>query len=537
MVVGGRTSRALLLALVSTIAPVGVAGCRTTKDDVERWANTTQGPRKLVAVLTHDKYPIELRVEAALTLIRMKPRGGRRVGIQGADDHPGLIDALAALPPPERSKIVNRLVPSLVTEITKPAVHSAPGQPAVLDPSFPYKDAAFALLTHDGGSLVPEDENRKKLREALAVWAISDFGPRMDESSQTYGMEQVLRELKADGVRQLPNLIEPQAKKIDRMADLVAELGDSETKQRASAKLVEVARNVASPKWKEEKAPAVEAANKASKLAPTKEQFQMQLDQYQEEEVLRVFAAMKRVGQKPVVDYLLEFVQDKNQAPKRRAAAIAALEGNMPKDDPKVVDILVKIAAAKEEDDSVRDVALRRLGDLPRKAVVTKLYSLFNNDMWQVRWIAAELVLKMSDTSQVDEFMRNLSRAEGMSISEPLIYGARLAEMKGPIKAEDLAARYSDKGNSVPVRLTALAYYYREGKKEDLGKVEQHAADKTKVPACKESAKECEWKCDYKGETKEITTVGEFVEYCVKPAMEKRSVSDKKDGEKKEEKK
>ena len=114
MVAGGRTSRALLLALVSTFALAGaVAGCRTTKEDVERWANTTQGPRKLVAVLTHEKYPIELRVEAALTLIRMKPRGGRRVGIQGTDDQPGLIDALASMPPPERGKIVNRARPEL----------------------------------------------------------------------------------------------------------------------------------------------------------------------------------------------------------------------------------------------------------------------------------------------------------------------------------------------------------------------------------------------------------------------------------------
>jgi hypothetical protein len=534
MVAGGRTSRALLLALVSSFALAGaVAGCRTTKEDVERWAHTTQGPRKLVAVLTHDKYPIELRVEAALTLIRMKPRGGRRVGIQGADEHPGLIDALASLAPPERSKIVNRLVPILATEMAKPAPKNAPGQPVIADTTFPYKDAAFALLTHDGGSLVPEEENRKKLRDALAQWVMGDFAARMDESSQTYGMEQVLRELKADGVRQLPNLIDPQAKKIDRMSDLVAELGDSETKQRASNKLVEVARYVASQKWKDEKAPAVEAANKASRLTPTKEQFAMQLDQYQEEEVLRIFAAMKRVGQKPVVDYLLEFAQDKNQAPKRRAAAIAALEGNLPKEDPKVVEILIKIASAKEEDDSVRDVALRRLGDLPRKTVVTKLYSLFTNDMWQVRWIAAELVLKMSDTSHVDEFMRNLSRAEGMSISEPLIYGARLAEMKGPIKPADLAARYASTGNSVPVRLTALAYYYRDAGKDQLSKVEPYANDRAKVPQCKEDAKECEWKCDYKEQTKDITTVGEFVEYCVKPAMEKRGGDGKKQEEKK----
>ena len=51
----------------------------------------------------------------------------------------------------------------------------------------------------------------------------------------------------------------------------------------------------------------------------------------------------------------------------------------------------------------------------------------------------------------------------------------------------------------MPVRLTALAYYYREGKKEDLAKVEPYSNDKSEVPECKEDAKECEWKCDVQG--------------------------------------
>jgi hypothetical protein len=539
MVARARGPQAALVALAFTLAAgAGTTGCRTSKEDVDRWANTTQGPRKLVAVVIHDKYPLELRVEAAMSLIRMKPRGGRRVGIQGIDDQPGLIDTLASMPPAERSKIVNRLVPQLEAEMVKPPPKVQAGQPAPPDPSFPYKDAAFALLTHDGGSLVPEEENRKRLRAALAAWAMADFPTRMDESSQMYGMEQVLRELKAEGVQKLPDLIDPHAKKIDRMADLIAELGDADAKLRASKKLVDVATYIASKQWVDEKSPAVDAANKASKLNPTPEQFKMQLDQYQEEELLRTFSSMKRVGQKPVVDFLLAFVQDKNQPPKRRAAALAALEGNLPKDDPAVVETLIKIAAGKEEDDSVRDVALRRIGDMPRsKVVVDKLYSLFTHDMWQVRWIAAELILKMSDTSEIDEFMRNLGRAQGLSISEPLIYGARLAEMKGPKKPQDIADRYAGQGNSVPARLTALSYYYRVGTKEQLSKVEGYANDKSKVPECSESAKECEWKCEYKKETKDVKTVGDFVEYCVKPAMEGRSEADKKAAEKKGDKK
>ena len=204
-----------------------------------------------------------------------------------------------------------------------------------------------------------------------------------------------------------------------------------------------------------------------------------------------------------------------------------------------MVEILIKIAAAKEEDDSVRDVALRRLGDLPRKPWSTKLYSLFTNDMWQVRWIAAELVLKMSDTSHVDEFMRNSSRAEGMSISEPLIYGARIAEMKGPVKPADLADQIRGPGQLgagsfdrarllLPRRRTRISSP-RSSRTQTIA---------TKVPECKEEREGMRMEVRLsRAETKDITTVGEFVEYCVKPAMEKRSGEGKKEGEKKEEKK
>jgi hypothetical protein len=104
---------------------------------------------------------------------------------------------------------------------------------------------------------------------------------------------------------------------------------------------------------------------------------------------------------------------------------------------------------------------------------------------------------------------------------------------QGPLSASSktaasLAAKYSSAGNSVPARLTALSYYYSSGTPAELARVEAFEKDNTATPKCKADAKECEWKCTVQGangadETKEIKTVGEFVEFCVTPAMQKRA--------------
>src|SRR5450432_1451909 len=229
-VVGATAGR--FVALITVAAALLGQGCRTSDDDVHRWANTAQGPRKLVAVLTHDKYPIDLRIEAAETLVSMKPRGGRRIGIQGTDEQEGLVDALGQMAPAARSTLISKLVPKLQAEMAKPPPVAQAGQPTPFDPSMPYKDAAFAILTHDDGALMPDEALKKSMRVSLAQWCSTNFSERMDDSSQLYGVEQMLRELKADGVRTIPDMMTPGAAKMDRMADLVAELGDSDTKLR-----------------------------------------------------------------------------------------------------------------------------------------------------------------------------------------------------------------------------------------------------------------------------------------------------------------
>jgi hypothetical protein len=510
----------LLGALAATSA-----GCRTDTGNIQAWGSKSQGPRKLVAVLTHEKYSTDLRIEAALMLISMKPRGGRRIGIQGTDEQPGLIDALAQMQPAARTAIVSRLVPKLEEEMLKPLPAAQAGQ-AVADPTIPYKDAAFALLTHEDGALLTDEALRKSMKTTLASWTATNFADRLDDTSQMFGMEQVLRELKADGVRSLPDLIMPGANKIDRVSQMISDFGDDATKAKASEKLVAVAKEVNSETWIKQKAPGVEAANKASKMSPTPDQFKAQLAQYQEEELLRIFTSMKKVGGKPVVSYLLAFAQDKSQPEKRRGAAMAGLQGNLDKKDTAQAAAVLAVAGASDTPDSVRDVALQRVGEMPRALVIEKLYDLFKDPNWKVRWVAAELVLKMSETPQLPEFFSKLSQADNMAITEPLKYGQLLSTMKGTPPAADVAEKYAGTGHSVQDRLTALGYYYTVGTIADLPKIAGYSSDHTATPKCKADAKDCDWKCDVQtdkgSETKEVTTLGEFVEHCVKPAMEKR---------------
>src|SRR5687767_4620747 len=180
---GPRSGSAFFAGAFLLALAVGTGACRTDKDNIQRWSSTVQGPKKLIAVLTHEKYAIDLRVEAALALVSMKPRNGRRVGIDGSDDHPGLMTALSQMPPVARTAIVARLVPALEAETRKPPPVVQGGQVAP-DTSVPYKYAAFALLTVDRGRLVADPALRQRLRVALAQWISVGFPQRYDDSSQ-----------------------------------------------------------------------------------------------------------------------------------------------------------------------------------------------------------------------------------------------------------------------------------------------------------------------------------------------------------------
>jgi hypothetical protein len=507
-------------AVVVWAATLGTAcatsGCRVNEDDVHRWESTAHGPDKLRAVLQHDKYDNALRVEAALSLIRMKPRAGRRIGIQI------MVDTLASVPPETRQAIVQALIPQIVAELKKPPPAAQAGQGPPPDGSFPYKDAAYAMLTQDR-TIIADEALKQTLKQALTDWAMADFEHRLDNRSQTFGMEQLLRYLGAPGVAGLPKLMTRDAKRLDQIASLIAELADPKTREAASQALVKIAQYVLSDEWKKVSTPDLEARNKASKLEPNAQQFQLQLAAWQDEELFRVFGAMKKVGGRPVVDFALEFGGKKDQSEKRRQAALAALEGRLDRNNPNDIKRIIAIASS-DAPDGVLDLAFRRIGEMPRDQVVEKLYDQFKTDKWKVRRAAAATILKMSTVKNIDEFMSKLPDGKdekGFAMSEALAYGDLMGDLKEG-KPFDVLKKYFEHGSGAQ-RASALSWYYKYGTVADVSAIQAYETEKTKAPQCE--AEDCKWACDVQKEgskeyeTKDVKTIGDFVKLCIEPKL------------------
>ncbi len=192
----GATMRRVAVAAAAVIS-LGIlassaTGCRVADNDVKRWETTQRGPYKLVAVVTHDKYSWELRTDAALSLVRMPPRGGVRQGIsflvdkykdEDGDTRDG---ALNQLPEEARRQIVDKMAPHLIKELEPPPPPRTPEGRLPADPTIPFKDATFAMLVHEP-PLVSNEKTRAELRAALTRWAATGFEDRIENGAQQFG--------------------------------------------------------------------------------------------------------------------------------------------------------------------------------------------------------------------------------------------------------------------------------------------------------------------------------------------------------------
>jgi hypothetical protein len=422
------------------------------------------------------------------------------------------------------------MVPELIKQIqAAPPVKPDKG-PAPVDNSIPYKDAAFSILQHDP-PLVSNDDTKAKLGAALIGWCTADFEPRLDNPSQQFGIEQIMRFLGSSSVKGLPALVNGKSNKVDRIVGLVADLGDEATKTAASAALVALGKSIDSKTWYDEQTKVVQASDDAQGVKVTKDQLAKQVTTYQDQELTKVFASMKRIKGKAVVEWLIQYAANAQNSGERRKVALAALEGAVDKNNAADVERIFSIAKDDATPDDVRDQAFNRLGELPKDQVVPRLYTLFNHKRWKIRWVAAQKVLGMITPRQIPDFMAHLPQtpASKMGQSEPLIYGPLLAKMESPPgepKARDQILPYLSSKELGP-KLTALGFFY-QGKKGDKNIVTAKEDDKEPVPKC-DAADECGWQCELpkpgtdpaKGETesKTITTVGEFAKDCIAPNM------------------
>jgi hypothetical protein len=515
------------VAVVALMAGLGgtVAGCAVSESDVRRWETTEGGPEKLYAIVTHDKYAWSLREDSALSLIHMRPRNGKRVGLEylvlGYDTPLGKVPgALSVLTDEARKHIVDDISPKLVDMMQQPPPAKPTDGSAVLpDPSIPYKDAAFGMLSHEP-PLVGET-TKVNLTAALTQWVQTDFEARVDNSSQQFGVEQIMRFLGAPSVKTLPATITEASTKNDKACQLIADIGDDDTKKRAGEALVVLAKLFDSQNWLDKQRQLVTEANARAHLTPTPQQVSDQLKQYQEETLEKVFINMKRIGGRPVVDFCLAYAKDKGKSEKMRTDALAAIENRMDKSVPTDFQTVFDIIRDPANPDAVRGVAMSRLGELPKDMIVAKLYTLFDDKKWQVRLDAAKLILKVVSTKDLPEFLRHLPANEKtkMGLSEPITYAAIIDAMdpKGGPKPRDVLNQYLG-STDLGAKLTAAGQYY-QAKKAEAGPVMGLQADTAKLPKC-DTADACGWECAVNKELKVPTNVGEFVKWCIVPSLQ-----------------
>lgn len=553
---GAKSTRGL--ALLFLIA--GSAACRVNKDDLSRWKKTVNGPDKLIAVLTHDKYEKDLRVEAAWSLIEMPRRGGQAIGIAR------LIEELDKLPVSERREILDGVWRRLRPKVEQPI--NVAGDGKFSDPAVLYKDATFALYVDDKLDLDPK--MRDEMTAALTEWTVGrkeeatekrlqSFEVRMENTAQAYGVEQILRKLGLPAAKQLPVLLTApsaiKSQRLDSIARIVVDVkpvatdkAANEAYERAreelSTNFAVILKNTLGDRFisavKSEIDDALKKAPNGKQVLDNPDNYKKYMNDVRNERLTNLFAIAKQIGRKPVVDALMAVASDEKADAKHRALALAALESNVDTNNTDGLKVFLAIGRSNAPDE-VKHGAMQRITAYAPDQATKAYYELFDSPNWKVRYDGAmriiDLLKKVGDKTKtnVKEFLSKLPKDDKtkMSIGEPTAYGTTLAQLPVELKAKE-AIDEALRGGRFGAMMTALGWYYAKGTKEDLTTVlEKHEKDKTPVPKCKEED-ECGWEkpgCPVpKGsevEYKPINTVGEYVQFCVKPEIDKRSAGKK----------
>ncbi|MGB5812105.1 MAG: hypothetical protein WBG86_16335 [Polyangiales bacterium] len=481
----GSTSK---IALVCAVAVASLVGCKADSDDIEMWKGTVKGPTRLLAVVGSDRYDDDLRTQAALAMVEME-----RSDVNGLKLLQQSLDQLRREDPTASETIVGGMVARLEALLVE--VPDAENREA-LQAQIRAKDAAYMVIPY-----APED-TRSVLTRSVVGWYSRDFQGR--SLSGDYSAEQVTRTLGAEAATMLVDALNekmsPQA--MIKIAEIIGEDGDKETKKRAADRLVEIEKQMEKPafvKWLgDEIRKSMEAAGEPTDAARISAVAVYNRENYINNGAL---PAMKYLADQEVVSSRLLRIADTKPGPQdpkawverlntRRANALRALEDQVTRAQ---LNRLLSIALDSTNSIEVRDYAFDRVDDIHSARAISRLWPLVQQvgcangacgateklDK-RLRWRAGELVLSLGGPSTIEQFTQQLPNAPGIQYEPEELegYATRMSQMTPPPTSTVVEMLESQQWWN---RVVALRYLERRGGADDVPAMKRLMTDTTEL--------------------------------------------------------
>jgi len=456
------------------------AGCKVTGDDIEYWKGTVKGPGKIVAVLLAEWYPMELRTQAALALVEME-----RTDVNGVGELQRAIQQIQSTNAEQAGQIIDGMAAGLTSMMRG-------GDNAQTDDLGPpmsqtrAKDAAYLLIAN------ASPQTRAQLMEAVVGWYAVDFAER--SLAGDYSVEQVVRSLGAPAAGLLVDAMnshQPQQALV-KIAEMIGQLGDDDTKARAAARLVEIEQEMESEEfitWLKTKiGDSLEAQGRSQSDDRIELIARLNRENFINDGAL---PAMKHLSaQSAVRDRLIAIAttppaEGLNAATTealnlRRQRALQALEGAVNEEQ---LQPLLSIALNEANPINVRDYAFDRIGDIRSTAAIPQMWPLVSNGdneelPKRLRWRAGELVLALGGSEIVDDLFNRLPTANGAEFEPQELegYATKMSTMTPqPVAVVERQLR----SNSWFARVIALRFIERRGTEADIAKMQRLVRDST----------------------------------------------------------
>ncbi len=481
----GWTTKIMVLGVA---VGLGLAGCKVDSDDVQQWKGTVKGPTRLAAVIESDRYSPDLRTEAALAMVEMD-----RSDVDGVALLKKSLADLQADDPEAARQIVTGMIPRLQDLLsTEPA--QAGAAPDALEVRA--KDAAYMVIAF------ARPEDRDPLVRSVVGWYSADFEGR--SLAGDYSAEQVTRALGADAAVMLVGTLDakmtPQA--MVKIAQIIAEDGDAETKDRAAERLVEIEKQMEKSEFVSWLGDQIRASLEASGEEADAQRVAA-LALYNRESYLNqgVIAAMHHLGDQEMVATRLLRIADTKPGPNdpqawverlnaRRATALKALEGHVSRAH---LNRLLSIALDSSNPIEVRDYAFDRVGDVQSSDAIGRLWPLVElvgctggscsgsqRLDKRLRWRAGELVLSLGGPSIISAFSQRLPSAAGIQYEPEELegYATRMSQMT-PLPTSTVLDLL-DSGQWWN-RVVALRYLERRGGENQVPAMKRLVSDEVQV--------------------------------------------------------